>query len=166
LIRVVYAMNTLKRTELFEAPPKVVFDTLDDLGITGAHMTSSSMMMGSKLNLEYLTPFHKGLGTKYRWHGRMMGLRMHFTVEVSKWVDGVEKIWGTIGKTKLIIYSGFQMMLKVSPEMKGARAELSISYGKPKAFIQKILCFLFADWYCNWCLRKMLHDARKQLEAK
>ncbi len=38
---------------------------IDDLGVTGMHMTKSSMMMGSKLNLEYLTENHTGPGSKY-----------------------------------------------------------------------------------------------------
>ena len=160
-------MKTLSRTELFNASPKQVFDVMDDLGVTGAHMTTSSMMMmGSKLNLEFLTPFRKGLGTRYRWSGKMMGLKMDFTVEVTKWKDGIEKVWGTVGETKLIIYSGFEMSLNVAPEANQTKAELGISYQKPKSFVQRILCFLFADWYCNWCLRKMLNDTRKMLEAK
>lgn len=160
-------MKTLSKTVIFKTPPNLVFDVMDDLGVTGSHMTNSSMMMmGSKLNLEYLTPFHKGLGTKYRWRGKMMGLTMDFTVEVTKWIEGAEKVWGTIGESRLIIYSGFQMTLKVFPESTGARAVLSISYEKPTRLVQRILCFLFADWYCKWCLRKMLNDAQKVLKDK
>ena len=62
------------------------------------------MMMGSKLNLEFLTENHTGQGSKYRWTGKVMGMKMDFTVVVTKWMDGEEKIWETIGKTKLIIY--------------------------------------------------------------
>jgi len=157
-------MKTLHKTEYFDAPPMDVFRTLDNLGVTGAHMTASSMMMmGGKLDLEYLTSFHTGPGTKYRWQGKMMGLRMDFTVEVSKWIEGVTKTWGTVGKSQLIIYDGFQMTLDVHGEGDGASAKLSISYEKPDQFINKVLCFLFADWYCRWCLQKMLNDARARL---
>jgi len=45
------------------------------------------------------------LGSKYRWTGRMMGLKMDFTVTVTKWVAGIEKVWETIGEAKMIIYS-------------------------------------------------------------
>lgn len=160
-------MKTLSKTELFNASPDQVFDVLDDLGVTGAHMTlSSMMMMGSKLNLEFLTSFRRGLGTKYHWFGKMMGLTMDFTVLVTKWVDGIEKVWGTVGKSKLIIYSGFEMSLQVLPDGNSTKAVLSISYTKPEPLVQRILCFLFADWYCNWCLRKMMNDARQILESK
>lgn len=58
-------MKTIKKTKLYTASPEIVFDHIDDLGITGMHMTKSSMMMmGNKLNLQYLTENRKGLGTK------------------------------------------------------------------------------------------------------
>lgn len=158
-------MKTLIRTELFNSSPAEVFHALDDLGVTGTHMTNSSaMMMGSKLHLEYLTPHHTGLGSTYRWTGKMMGLRMDFTVKVTMWIDGKEKIWETIGETELIIYSWYRMHLEVSAAEAGTRAELSISYEKPQRFLNRILSFLFAKWYCRWCLRKMLGDARQALQ--
>ena len=92
-------MKTIKRIEIFNAPAEKIFDHLDDLGVTGMHMTqSSAMMMGSKLHLEFLTENHTGLGYKYRWTGKMVGMKMDFTVEVTKWIEGVEKTWETIGQ--------------------------------------------------------------------
>jgi hypothetical protein len=157
-------MKTLSRTESFDASPDEVFKTIDDLGVTGSHMTQSSMMMmGSKLNLDFLTSHKTGLGSSYGWSGKMMGIHMAFTVEVTKWIAGKEKIWETIGETKLIIYSWYRMHLKIKPNSSYTEAELSISYEKPKSFFNKILCFLFADWYCKWCLKKMLNDSKKML---
>lgn len=128
------------------------------------HMTmSSAMMMGSKLHLEFLTDHHFGLGSRYRWRGKMMGLKMDFTVEVTRWIDGQEKIWETIGEPKLIIYSWYRMILKVFPKGDMSYAELSITYERPSGCITRVLSFLFADWYCRWCLRKMLEDAKKHL---
>jgi hypothetical protein len=160
-------MRTLSRKESFPASPQQVFTTIDDLGVTGMHMTkSSTMMMGSKLNLQFLSPHKSGVGSRYRWSGKMMGLTMDFTVEVKKWVDGKEKVWETIGPTKLIIYSWYRMMLNVKPAGEKSEATLSIAYEKPKGLFNRILCFLVADWYCRWCLRQMLGDARKKLEAQ
>lgn len=154
-------MKTIKRTEIYNAPAEKVFSYLDDLGITGMHMTkSSAMMMGSKLKLEYLTPNHTGLDSKYRWTGIMMGMKMNFTVVVTKWIEGVEKTWETIGEAKMIIYSWYRMHLLVKPTSDGSEAELSITYEKPEGWFAKIISFLFADWYCNWCLKNMLNDAK------
>ncbi len=160
-------MKTVTRIETYNAPAHEVFKSIDDLGVTGMHMTQSSMMMmGSKLNLEFLTNNHTGLGSKYRWTGKMMAMKMDFTVEVTKWIKDQEKIWETIGETKLIIYSWYRMHLNVQPIMNGTKAELSISYKKPKRFFNRVLSFLFADLYCKWCLRKMLGDAKRSLKTK
>ena len=157
-------MKTIKRIEIYNAPAEKVFSYLDDLGITGTHMTnSSSMMMGNKLHLEFLTVNHFGLGSKYRWTGKMMGMKMDFAVEVTKWVEGVEKVWETFGEAKMIIYSWYRMRLKVYPVSAGTEAQLSITYKKPKSLFCKILSFLFADWYCEWCLKQMLSGAKNSL---
>ena len=158
-------MKTIKRTQTYNAAAEKVFSHLDDLGVTGSHMTkSSAMMMGSKLHLEYLTLNHTGPGSKYRWTGTMMGMEMNFTVEVIQWIEGVEKVWETIGEAKLIIYSWYRMHLLVYPKGNTTQAELSITYEKPKDWFLKIISFLFADWYCNWCLKNMLIDAKRQFE--
>jgi predicted ATPase len=158
-------MKTIKRTATYNAPAEKVFSSLDDLGVTGMHMTSSSAkMMGSKLQLQFLTTNHTGLGTKYRWTGSMMGLKMDFTVEVTKWVEGVEKVWETIGDARMIIYSWYRMNLLVYPTGKTTLAELSITYEKPKGWLARIISFLFAGLYCNWCLRKMLWDSERKIE--
>src|SRR5213078_3983494 len=152
-------MKTIKRTETYNTEPLKVFEHLDDLGVTGMHMTNSSaMMMGSKLHLQYLTDNHTGLGSKYRWTGKMMGMKMDFTVEVTKWIKGVEKVWETTGDAKMIIYSWYRMRLLLSEVDGKTVAGLSITYEKPKSLFAKFISFLFADWYCNWCLRNMLDD--------
>ena len=157
-------MKTIRRTEAYAASPKIVFHYLDDLGVTGMHMTeSSTMMMGSKLHLKYLTDHHSGLGSKYQWTGTMLGMQMDFTVEVTKWIKGIEKTWETIGDAKMIIYSWYRMHLLVKPIANGGEAELSITYEKPKGWFARIISFFFADWYCNWCLRNMLRDTKRKL---
>jgi hypothetical protein len=159
-------MKTVKRRETYAAEPIRVFELLDDLSVTGMHMTqSSTMLMANKLHLEYLTEKHRGVGSKYRWKGMMMGMKMDFTVEVTKWVEGVEKLWETIGDAKMIIYSWYSMYLLLSPGSNTTLAELSITYEKPKGWFAKILSFFIADWYCNWCLKKMLADTKKSLES-
>lgn len=77
-------MKTLSRQMVYEASVGEVFQKLDDLGVTGTHMTESSMMMmGNKLELTFLSPNHTGLNSKYRWRGKMMGIPMDFTVLVT-----------------------------------------------------------------------------------
>ncbi len=160
-------MKTITQRELYNSSPEQVFQFLDDLSVTGMHMTKSSMaMMGSKLNLEFLTENKTGLGTKFRWSGKMMWLKMDFTVVVTKWVKGKEKVWETIGKSKMIIYSWYRMNLMLIPTNGRTSAEISITYEKPKEWYFKILSFLLANLYCNWCLKNMLRDCKKLIEQQ
>ena len=157
-------MKTVERTKIFQASPEEVFDCLDDLGITGMHMTKSSMpMMGGKMDLEFLTEQKKGLHTKYRWTGKVLWWNLDFTVLVTNWIRGKEKAWETIGVTKLIIYSWFRMNLKIKEVPEGSAAQLSISYEKPNGFFNQILCFLLGSWYCKWCIKNMLSDTENNL---
>ncbi len=160
-------MKTIKSTATYPFKPDLVFDCLDNLGITGMHMTQSSMMMmGSKLDLKFLTANHTGLGTKYRWTGKVMGIGMDFTVEVTRWVQGEEKIWETIGKPEMIIYSWYRMQLRLTKYDGGTSAELSIGYEKPDGLFYRILSFLFAGMYCKWCLKHMLEDCKAMLSKE
>jgi len=157
-------MKTVERIKIYRASPEEVFDCLDDLGITGMHMTESSMpMMGGKMDFEFLTEQKKGLHTKYKWTGKVLWRDMDFTVSVTKWIRGKEKVWETIGITKLIIFSWFRMNLKIRKVPEGSAAHLSISYEKPSGLLNRILCFLLGSWYCKWCITNMLRDTETKI---
>lgn len=91
---------------------------------------------------------------------------MDFTVLVTKWNPGKEKVWETIGESKLIIYSWYRMILDLAESKSGTLATLSISYERPNSFWSILLSYVFADLYCIWCLRKMLNDASHSLQHK
>lgn len=159
-------MKKIEKIKVYAAALQQVFDCLDDLGVTGMHMTkSSAAMMGGKMNIEFLSPNKRGLHTRYRWVGKVLWMDMDFTVEVTRWVSGKEKIWETVGPTNMIIYSWFQMQLHLEPAGKGSLARLSISYKEPEGFWNKLLCFLVGGWYSRWCINNMLRDTEKNLKA-
>jgi len=139
-----------------------VFAFMDDIRNTGKHMTESSgAMAGSKLKIEWLSDHKTGLGTKYRWTGKVVGIKMDFTVEVSKWIEGKEKVWGTVGDAKMIVIDWFEMDLIMTPEMDGeSKAKLGINYTKHKG----LWGFLFGIWYSKWCVKSMLKDTKKHFE--
>ena len=86
-------MKTLQRKIIINAPPTKVFIYMDNTGNTGMHMIkSSAMMMGNKLQLQQLSENKTGANAKFRWFGKMMGFKMDFTVEVTKWIKDKEKI--------------------------------------------------------------------------
>jgi hypothetical protein len=139
--------------------PDEVFTFMDDIRNTGKHMTDNSgAMAGSKLKIEWLSDNKTGLGTNYRWMGTVMGMKMDFTVEVSKWVEGKEKVWGTVGNAKMIVIDWFEMHLEMMPDNGvKSKAKLSIKYTKHKGF----LGFLLSKAYSKWCVKSMLKDTRK-----
>jgi len=151
-----------ERELIINGSQKEVFAFMDDIRNTGKHMTeSSSAMVGSKLNIEWLSDHKTGLGTKYRWTGKVIGMRMDFTVEVNKWVEGKEKIWGTIGDAKMIVIDWFEMHLIMIPEKDGkSKAKLGINYTKHKG----PWGFIFGKWYSKWCVKSMLKDTKKYFE--
>jgi hypothetical protein len=157
-------MKTIERTEVYQATPEEVFDCLDDLGVTGMHMTESSMpMMGGKMDLQFITKHKKGLNTKYKWTGKVLWWKLDFTLLVTEWVKGQKKTWETIGLARLIIYSWFRMHLKVSQVATGTAAQLSISYEKPSGLFNRLLYYMVGRWYCNWCLENMLRDTKAKI---
>ncbi len=158
-------MKTKTLNILINAHAQSVFTYMDNIGNTGMHMTKSSMpMMGSKLELQQLTKQQLGLHSKCRWYGSVLGFAMDFTVEVTKWVNGREKVWETVGNPQMIILSWYQMHLLLTQEGNKTKTELSIAYEKPNTFFFRIIAFFLAPWYAKWCLNNMLQDSKKHLE--
>ncbi len=158
-------MKTFSKRLMINSTPEIIFQQLDDFSRTGMHMSESSMMMmGGKLKLEQLSPNATGISAKYRWHGKMMGLTMDFSEIVTQWLPPTFKEWETLSNAKIIIMSWYRMWFEIMPGEERPIIELSISYLPPKQWYYQILSFLFAKWYCLWCLNNMLNDTRKELE--
>ncbi len=158
-------MKTKSKSIIIHSSREKVFQQMDDFSKTGIHMSKSSMMMmGSKLKLDQLSTNATGVGVKYRWYGKMMGITMDFTQTVTKWQKPQLKEWEIIGEAKIIIMSWYRMWFEISPADNGTLAKISISYLPPKEWFYKILSFFFASWYCNWCLNSMLNDTKKSLQ--
>jgi hypothetical protein len=158
-------MKTKSKTIFILASPEKVFSQMDDFSKTGMHMSESSMMMmGSKLNLEQKSQNAVGRGASYRWYGKMMGMNIDFIENVTNWQPPKLKEWETSGEANIIIMSWYKMWFEISPFENGSVVKLSISYLQPKKWFYKLLSILFANWYCNWCLKNMLNDTKKNLE--
>lgn len=151
-----------EREMIINGSQEEVFAFMDDIRNTGKHMTENSgAMAGSKLSVEWLSNHKTGLGTKYRWKGKIVGMKMDFTVEVSKWVGGKEKVWGTVGEAKMIVIDWFEMNLTMRPEKNGkSNAALGINYTKHRG----VWGFLLGKWYSKWCVKSMLKDTKKYFE--
>lgn len=160
-------MKSTHKTIAIQASPEKVFAQMDDFSKTGMHMSESSMMMmGSKLTLEQLSPNPSGLGAKYRWYGKMMGMTIDFEEKVTKWEPPKLKEWETIGDAQIIIMRWYRMGFKITPSENGTIVLMSISYEPPKAWFFRMLSFLLGPLYCNWCLNNMLNDTKKAMELQ
>jgi len=158
-------MKTKLKSILIHSTPEKVFAQMDDFSKTGMHMSQSSMMMlGSKLKLEQLSTNPTGVGSKYRWHGKMMGMTIDFSETVTKWQPPIFKEWETVGEAKIIIMSSYRMWFEITPAENGTNAKLSISYLPPTQWYYKFLSFFFAKLYCNWCLNNMLEDTKNKID--
>lgn len=160
-------MKSRSKTITIQAAPEKVFTQMDDFSKTGMHMSESSMMMmGSKLKLEQLSLNSSGLGAKYRWYGKMMGMTIDFEEVVTKWEPPKLKEWETIGEAQIIIMRWYRMGFEITASENGTIVTMSIAYEPPNDWFYKLLSFLFGPLYCNWCLNNMLNDTKKSLEQQ
>lgn len=160
-------MEVRTRSIVIRASPEHIFAYMDNISNTGMHMMKSSVpMMGSKLALEQLSENPTGLGARFRWHGRMIGLRMDFTVVVTKWIEGKEKVWETVGDAEMIILSWYRMRLLLIPIERATKVELSIDYERPKQLFFSLIAFFLAPLYARWCLKNMLKDTQRSFAEK
>lgn len=157
-------IRTFERIIEITGKPDSVFAFMDDIRNTGKHMTeTSNAMMGNKLGIQWLSENKVGLGTKYRWTGKVVGMKMDFTVKVSKWIEGKEKVWGTTGDAKMIVIDWFEMYLVTTPNENGKTyARLGIYYTRHKG----LWGFLLGKWYSKWCVKRMLKDTKKHFDKK
>ena len=159
-------MKTKSKSLTISSSPQRVFDQMDDFSKTGMHMSESSMMMmGSKLQLEQLSHNAAGIGSAYLWFGKMMGMTIDFSQQVTKWEPPLRKEWETNPNAKIIIMSWYKIGFEIIGSDHTSTVTLSIRYLPPKEWYFKILSFLFANWYCNWCLNNMLNDTKQKLEG-
>jgi hypothetical protein len=113
---------------------------MDDFSKTGMHMSENSMMMmGSKLTLEPLSSQSNGVGAKYRWYGKLVGMTIDFSESVTKWEPNKLKEWETVGEAKIIIMSWYRMWFEIFPVSNGTNAKLSITYLPPPEWLNNML---------------------------
>jgi Polyketide cyclase / dehydrase and lipid transport len=161
-------MITVSETVEIRAAAEAVFAYVDDIRNPGWHMTgrSSMVMMGSRLRLEVQSDQPTGLGAMYRYSSTMMGLSIDFSESVTKYLPSPEKVWRTIGEPRLLIIASYEMRAAVEPlSPTSARLTISIVYELPRSGFWLIVGLLLARPYSRWCLRRMLEDARRALEA-
>lgn len=162
-------MPHLSRSAMVSAPVGEVFAYVDDIRNLARHMSESPSMpmMGSKLNLEIVSPKPTGVGATYRYTGKMLGLVLDFSETVTTYVAGREKIWRTIGNPKLLILRGYEMRVLVEPVTPATtNLTISIDYELPVAGFWRLAGWLLGDAYSRWCLAGMVDGSKRALERQ
>jgi hypothetical protein len=155
----------LTATVRIDGPAPAVFAFMDDFSNLGGHMNKRSMaMMGSRLQLDRLSAQATGVGARYRWHGRVLGLALDLTEVVTEWVPDRRKAWQTAGEPRLIVMAGYRMAFTISPTGAGSVLTVEIEYDIPPSPVGRLMSWLLADAYSRWCLRRMCRDAKAAVE--
>ena len=95
-----------------------------------------------------------------------MGLPIDFSEFVTTYRPPREKVWRTIGEPRLLIISSYEMRLAAEPlSPSSSRLTISIRYELPRSGFWWMVGLLLARPYSRWCLRHMLQDAQRALEA-
>lgn len=159
-------MPISRRVIEIRATPEEVFAYMDDILNVGWHMSGRSMpLMGGRLHLERVSEHSTGMGAPYRWHGKVLGLKVDFAEVVTKRILNKEKVWRTIEGARIIIMSQYEMRLSLSATDTGTLVTFRIDYELPDSFLGKIVGKLLARRYSEWCLRSVCEDAKKALES-
>lgn len=164
------ALNTgktihLSQSIMIHATPEKVFAYMDDIHNTGWHMEKTSMpLMGGKMSVEILSKQRSGLGSTFRWTGRVLGLTIDFTETVVRWVANEERVWRTVGDPRILIIGNYEMRFFTKQVLQGTQLTVEIDYELPKPLFWNFMGRLLASSYSRWCLTNMCNDARAALE--
>ena len=160
-------MPRMSRTIEIRAPPEEVFTYLDDIKNVGMHMASSSMaMMGGKMSSQVISKNKTGRGATYRLRGGVLWMPIDLTETVTKWTEGREKEWETVGSPKIIVMSWYRMHFVLTLAERGTHVYFEIEYELPTSLFGKILGKLLARKYAGWCLRRATEDAKLAIEQR
>jgi hypothetical protein len=162
-------MSTLPRsaetTVRIEASAETIFAHLDDHRHLGAHMSKSSwMMLGSTVNYEFDAAEARSVGSKFGFHGKMLGIPLSVEQMVAIRTPPRLKVWETVGAPNLWVIGHYRMGFEVSPHGRGSLLRVFIDYALPGAPPARWLGFVFASAYARWCTSRMAKDAAHYFE--
>ncbi len=136
------------------------FSYLDDFNKLSSHMEKSSWMMaGSKMSLQLDSKKGQAVGSRVTMQGKMMGIPLYVSEDVTERVPPFKKSWATQGRQRLVVIEQYRMGFELTPEESKTRLKVFIEYSLPSNGISRILGKLFGPIYASWCTEKMVKDA-------
>ncbi|MDX8434769.1 MULTISPECIES: SRPBCC family protein [Mesorhizobium] len=145
-----------------ECAAETVFAYLDDHRHLGAHMSTSSwMMLGSKMHYEFDAGEARLIGSKFGFHGKILGIALSAEQVVTIRTPPKLKVWESIGAPSLWVIGRYRMGFEIVPEARGSRLRVFIEYDLPEAEPSRWLGLIFANAYARWCTGRMAKDAAR-----
>lgn len=143
------------------APVEQVFAYVDDHKRFSSHMSRSSWKMGGgKMEIEIDAGAGKRVGSRIRLAGRVLGIALSVEEIVTDREPPRLKVWETIGKPRLIVIGRYRMGFYVLPQGTGSLLHVFIDYDLPSTIPARLLGYLLAKYYANWCTRQLALDAQ------
>jgi len=144
------------------APPRAVFDYLDDHAQLSSHMSESSWMMGKgRMSIEVDRGGGRRLGSEIRLSGRVLGAELSVTESVIERDPPRIKIWQTTGSPRLLIVGHYRMGFQIGAEPGGSMLTVFIDYALPQFGPARWLGRLLGAFYARWCTQQMVEGAKR-----
>ncbi len=152
--------RSAETTVRIEYAAEAVFAYLDDHRHLGAHMSASSwMMLGSKMDYEFDAGEARSVGSKFGFHGKILGIAMSAEQVVAIRMPPRLKVWETIGVPNLWVIGRYRMGFEIVPETRSCQLRVFIDYDLPEKAPARWLGLIFANAYARWCTGRMAKDA-------
>jgi hypothetical protein len=152
--------RSTETTVRIDSSTETLFAYLDDHRHLGSHMSVSSwMMLGSRMDYEFDANEARSIGSKFGFHGKILGITLSAEQIVAVRTPPEVKVWETIGSPNLWVIAGYRMGFEIRPEAAGSLLRVFIDYNLPAAPPARWLGLIFADAYARWCTNRMANDA-------
>lgn len=87
---------------------------------------------------------------------KITGAPVDFSIDVTRWVENKDRVWKTFYLPKLRLYSWYRTRLGFNASSNSLEAELSICYENSGSWLNRLLTYITAYWYCKLWLRYIL----------
>jgi hypothetical protein len=157
--------RSTEATVSIESLAETLFAYLDDHRHLGAHMSESSwMMLGSKMTYEFDAAEARSVGSRFGFHGKILGIPMSVEQMVAIRTPPRLKVWETVSSPNLWVIGHYRMGFEIVPKAKDSLLRIFIDYALPNAAPSRWLGLIFAYAYARWCVSRMAKDAARYFE--
>ena len=144
---------------LLNVSAKDAYTYLDDFRKLSAHMERpSTMMLGSKMQIETDEGEGRTIGSRVRMHGAIFGMELVLEEVVTERKVPLRKVWETVD-AKLLVIGQYRLGFELEPKNLASSLRVFIDYELPANLFARWLGFLFGRIYARWCTVRMARDA-------